>query len=160
PVLVRFNKHTGDVIGLHDIQGSMNPNRLTAVAVDNYGNYVVGGSFVDNIFTNNFNGVPEKKGNGVYHDFFVAKLTNPLSTEEFNQLNVKVYPNPTSGIINIETQETLQSYEVYNVLGQQIQNGMFNGNNQINLHGATAGVYFIKVTTTQGSSATVQVVKK
>ncbi len=160
PVLIRLNKQTGTVIGMHNIQGSMNYNILTAVAVDNYGNYVVGGSFVDNIFTNNFNGVPEKNGNGAYHDFFVAKLTNPLSTDKFNKLNVNVYPNPTTDIINIETQETLQNYEVYNVLGQQIQRGSFNGTNQINLHGAASGNYFIKVTTTQGSNATVQVIKK
>ncbi len=160
PVLVRFSKQTGSVIGLHDIQGSMNYNILTAIAADNYGNYVVGGSFVDSIFTNNFNGVPEKNGNGAYHDFFVAKLTNPLSNEEFNKLNVNVYPNPTNDVVNIETQETLQNYEVYNVLGQQIQKGSFNGNNQINLHGATTGTYFIKVNTTQGSTATVKVLKK
>ena len=113
-----------------------------------------------NIFTNNFNGIPETATNGTYYDFFVAKLTNPLSTKEFNNITVNVYPNPTNDIVNIETQETLQNYEVYNVLGQQLQKGNFNGNNQINLHGATAGTYFIKVTTTQGSTATVKVIKK
>ena len=146
---------------MHDIMASGgNIQKMTAVAVDNYGNYVVGGCFMGNIFTNNFNGIPETSTNGTYYDFFVAKLTNPLSNEEFNKLNVNVYPNPTNNIVNIETQETLHNYEVYNVLGQQIQKGSFNGNNQINLHGITAGTYFIKVTTTQGSAATVKVVKK
>jgi len=161
PLLMRFNKNTGVVVGMHDIMASGgNIQKMTAVAVDNYGNYVVGGCFMGNIFTNNFNGIPETATNGTYYDFFVAKLTNPLSTKEFNNITVNVYPNPTNDIVNIETQETLQNYQVYNVLGQQIQKGNFNGNNQINLHGATAGTYFIKVTTTQGSTATVKVIKK
>ena len=164
PLLMRFNKQTGAVIGMHDIQGSTGNNHmLTAVAVDNDGNYVVGGCYQGNLFTGGGN-VGLLGAIGKY-DFFVAKLAasvcgTPVSNEEFNKLNVNVYPNPTTDIVNIETQETLQNYEVYNVLGQQIQKGNFNGNTQINLHGATAGTYFVKVTTTQGSSATVKVVKK
>jgi len=164
PLLMRFNKQTGTVVGMHDIMGSAgNFHMLTAVAVDNDGNYVVGGCYYGNLFTDR----PQNQWLGYIgkHDFFVAKLAastcgTAVSTEKFNNINVNVYPNPTNDIVNIETQETLHNYEVYNVLGQQIQKGMFNGNNQLNLHGATAGTYFIKVTTTQGSTATVKVIKK
>jgi len=160
PTLLRFNKQTGTTLGMHDIKGEAGtPSYMRAVAVDNNGNYVVGGGFSGQLFTNAGGNVSTITCSG-YHNFFVAKLTNPLSNEEFNNLNVNVYPNPTTDIVNIETAETLQNYEVYNVLGQQIQKGNFNGNTQINLHGATAGTYFIKVTTTQGSTATVKVVKK
>ncbi len=164
PLLMRFNKQTGAVIGMHDIQGSTGNNHmLTAVAVDNDGNYVVGGCYQGNLFTGG--GSVGLLGAIGKYDFFVAKLGastcgTSVSTDKFNKLNVNVYPNPTNDIVNIETQETLQNYEVYNVLGQQIQQGNFNSNNQINLHGATTGTYFIKVTTTQGSVATVKVVKK
>ncbi|UUV20273.1 T9SS type A sorting domain-containing protein [Paenimyroides aestuarii] len=164
PLLMRFNKQTGAVVGMHDIQGSTGNNHmLTAVAVDNDGNYVVGGCYQGNLFTGG--GSVGLLGAIGKYDFFVAKLGastcgTAVSTEKFNKLNVKVYPNPTTDLVNIETQETLYNYEVYNVLGQQIQQGIFNGNNQINLHGATAGTYFIKITTTQGSTATVKVVKK
>ncbi|SEH53728.1 Por secretion system C-terminal sorting domain-containing protein [Paenimyroides aquimaris] len=164
PMLMRFSKQTGNVLAMHDIEGSTGNNHmLTAVAVDNDGNYVVGGCYQGNLFTGGGN-VGLLGAIGKY-DFFVAKLAasvcgTSVSNEEFNKLNVNVYPNPTTDIVNIETAETLQSYEVYNVLGQQIQKGNFNGNTQINLHGATAGTYFIKVTTTQGSADTVKVVKK
>ncbi len=164
PLLMRFNKQTGAVIGMHDIQGSTGNNHmLTAVAVDNDGNYVVGGCYQGNLFTGG--GSVGLLGAIGKYDFFVAKLGastcgTSVSTKEFNTLNVNIYPNPTTDIVNIETTETLQNYEVYNVLGQQIQKGAFNGSNQISLHGATAGTYFIKVTTTQGSTATVKVVKK
>ncbi len=164
PILMRFNKQTGTVVGMHDIMGSAgNFHMLTAVAVDNDGNYVVGGCYYGNLFTDR----PQNQWLGYIgkHDFFVAKLAasvcgTAVSTNKFNNITVNVYPNPTNDVVNIQTQETLHNYEVYNVLGQQIQKGNFNGNNQLNLHGATAGTYFIKVTTTQGSTATVKVLKK
>ncbi|MBA5792685.1 T9SS type A sorting domain-containing protein [Flavobacterium sp. xlx-214] len=164
PLLVRFNKQTGTVVGMHDIMGSAGSmHMLTAVAVDNDGNYVVGGGFEGYLFPQHST-IPIVMGNGHY-DFFIAKLGastcgTAVSTTDFNSIKVNVYPNPTNDIVNIETPETLQSYEVYNVLGQQVQKGNFNDNSQINLHGVTAGTYFIKVTTQQGSVATVKVVKK
>lgn len=87
-------------------------------------------------------------------------MTSNVSTEDFNTVDVKVYPNPTNDIVSIETLETLEHYEVYNVLGQQIQKGVFNGTNQISLHGVTAGTYFVKVTTQTGDIGTVNVVKR
>ncbi len=164
PLLMRFNKQTGAVIGMHDIQGSTGNNHmLTAVAVDNDGNYVVGGCYQGNLFTGG--GSVGLLGAIGRYDFFVAKLGastcgTAVSTDKFNNIKVKVYPNPTTDKVTIETQETLHNYEVYNILGQQIQKGMFGNNNQINLHGAVVGTYFIKVTTTQGSTATVKVIKK
>ncbi|MEG0916053.1 MAG: T9SS type A sorting domain-containing protein [Myroides sp.] len=164
PALMRFNKQTANTVGMHTIESPADySGYITAVAVDNDGNYVTGGAFYTTLFTNNAN-VNQLVSSGG-NDFFVAKLAasvcgTPVSTDKFNKLNVNVYPNPTTDIVNIETQETLHNYEMYNVLGQQIQKGMFGNNNQINLHGVVVGTYFIKVTTTQGSTATVKVIKK
>ncbi len=164
PVLVRLNKQTGAVINVHDIQGeAVSTKQMTAVATDNDGNYITAGTFNANLFMNNTLGITPLVSTG-QSDFFVAKLgayacgTN--STEKFNNIKVNVYPNPTNDIINIETDETLLNYVVYDMNGREIQKGLFNGTNQISLHGAASGSYFIKVTTTQGSTATVQVVKK
>ena len=165
PILIRFNKQTGNVIAVHEIYGDSGSSQsMTAVATDNDGNYITGGSFQANLFMNNTLGVTPLVSTG-QADFFVAKLGatpcgTPVSTDKFNKLHINIYPNPTNDIVNIETPETLHNYEVYNVLGKQIQKGMFNSNNQVNLHGAVVGTYFIKVTTTQGSTATVKVVKK
>ena len=165
PILIRFNKQTGNVIAVHEIYGDSGSSQsMTAVSTDNDGNYITGGTFQANLFMNNTLGITPLVSTG-QADFFVAKLAatpcgTPVSTDKFNKLNVNVYPNPTTDKVTIETQETLHNYEVYNVLGQQIQKGMFNNNNQINLHGAVIGTYFIKVTTTQGSTATVKVIKK
>lgn len=162
PALVRLDKQTGDVIGLHAIPGGTDYDAMTAVAVDNDGNYVTGGFFIGTLFFNTPGIAPITSAGE--SDFFVAKLgayacgTN--STEKFNNIKVNVYPNPTNDIVNIETDETLLDYVVYDMNGREIQNGMFGSSNQINLQNATNGVYFVKVTTVYNNVATVRVIKK
>jgi len=165
PTLLRFNKQTGMTLGMHDIKGDPATHQsMTAVATDNDGNYITGGSFQANLFMNNTLGITPLVSTGEA-DFFVAKLANSVcgsgaSTNKFNQLNVTVYPNPTTDIVNIETEENLFNYVVYDINGREIQNGIFSNNNQVNLQNANSGGYFIKITTVQGSTATVKAVKK
>jgi len=165
PRLLRFNKNTGQTIGTHDIKGfEYVPSGTTAVAVDNDGNYVVGGTFKGGLFTDGGK-VPVLSSVSSNYSFFAAKLAasvcgTAVSTEEFNSLQLNVYPNPTNDVINIETDEQLSNYIIYDVSGRQIQNGNFENNNQINLQNVNNGTYFIKVTTVQGNSGTVKVVKK
>ena len=166
PTLLRFDKHTGMTLGIHRIPGySDEVQYMTAVAVDSDGNYIVGGSFQANLFMNNNLGITPLISTGE-SDFFVAKLANSLcgsgnvSTNKFNKLTVNVYPNPTTDIVTIETDENLFNYSVYDINGREIQTGIFSSTNQINLQSASNGVYFVKVSTTQGSSATVKVVKQ
>lgn len=163
PLLVRLNKQTGQVIAIHDIMGGASLDQITALEVDRDGNYIVGGFFYgSSLFTNTPNITP-LVGAGE-SDFFVAKLgayacgTN--SSEKFNNIKVNVYPNPTNDIINIETDETLLNYVVYDMNGREIQNGMFGSSNQLNLQNANNGVYFVKVTTVHNNVATVRVIKK
>src|SRR5690554_5727104 len=165
PLLVRFDKQTGNVIDVHDIEGSASENeRMTALAVDNDGNYIAGGSFVANLFMNNTLGINPLISTGEA-DFFVAKLANSecgsgLSTENFNSLSFNVYPNPTTGIINVETTEQLSAYTIYDATGRLVRQSMFDSSNQINLENTSNGVYFIRIVTVEGNAGTVKVVKR
>src|SRR5690554_1384489 len=162
--LLRFNKQTGMTVGMDVIPGlASDPEKMLAIAVDNDGNYITGGVFFNGLFPDN-NGLTELVGTG-YSDFFVAKLAasvcgTAVGTEQFTTLKMNVYPNPTSDIVNIDTDEQLSNYIIYDVSGRQIQSHLFTGSNQINLQNVTTGVYFIKVITVQGNSGTVKVVKQ
>lgn len=167
PVLVRFNKQTGAVINVHDIQGeAVSTKQMTAVATDKDGNYITAGTFNANLFMNNTLGITPLVSTG-QADFFVAKLGatpcgTPVSTEIFNKLNVNVYPNPTNDIINIDTDEKLTTYKIFNESAQQImgRGQIYEGKYQINLEGLSSGVYFILIKTESLKSTTIKVVKK
>ncbi|WP_177766206.1 T9SS type A sorting domain-containing protein [Flavobacterium sp. I3-2] len=171
PILIRLNKNTGVPVGGHRIQG---PNGyregLTAVETDKDGNYIVGGYMRTLIFGDGMGnnhpiiGQLNKANPGSNTDFFIAKLAkntcNYLDTDTFTKLNLKVYPNPTTNNVFIDTPENLTTYEVYNILGQRLVSNSFNGDNSISLETFAPGTYFIKVTTGQNTQATVKVIKK
>ncbi|TRW21511.1 T9SS type A sorting domain-containing protein [Flavobacterium zepuense] len=62
---------------------------------------------------------------------------------------IKLYPNPSNSIINIAVPQSTtlpESYTIYNNLGQVMDAGKINTNNQtFNIAGYANGVYFIKL---------------
>ena len=165
PALIRFDKQSGTVLEVHGIEGDpMSNKRMTAVAADHDGNFIAGGSFEANLFMNNTLGINPLFTTGE-SDFFIAKLANSecgsgLSTDDFNALSFNVYPNPTTGIINVETREQLSAYTIYDATGRLIRQSMFDASNQVNLENASNGVYFIRIVTVEGNAGTVKVVKR
>jgi len=165
PTLLRFDKQSGTTLGMHRIPGFYDEVQyMTAVATDLDGNYITGGSFRVNLFMNNTLGINPLISTGEA-DFFVAKLANSecgsgLSTDDFNALSFNVYPNPTTGIINVETTEQLSAYTIYDATGRVVRERMFDSSNQINLENTSNGVYFIRIVTVEGNAGTVKVVKR
>lgn len=164
PVVLRLNKQTGGVIGLHDIMGGTGvDNILLTIATDNDGNYVMGGHYVGALFMDNPNNIPTLYSHtGGTADFFITKLAatacgTHVATADFEKSQVKLYPNPTSGTLYIETTQEIQSYEVYNLIGQQLLKANFNGS--IDLQHLTKGTYIVKLKARKGEVVTEKVVK-
>jgi hypothetical protein len=241
PVILRLDKETGEVIGLHDLVGGSGvENEFRVITTDNDGNYIAGGHFFGAL-THPVTGEP-MYGMGKT-DFFMAKLsayacgsggnpclgveidvptgdntqgvqlgmtladldvdgenlqwyadaelTEPLSenhiiennttyyvtqtlggctsealavtvstlgVSDFQKIQIKLYPNPTSGLLYIETSQEVQSYEVYNLIGQQLLKG--NVNDNINLKDLSKGTYIIRLTTQEGTVITEKVIKE
>ena len=73
--------------------------------------------------------------------------TGILETDAFTVNTFKVYPNPTSGVVNIINQNADLAHTPYTLidqLGKTLINGNL-GTNQIDLSGLNAGVYFVKI---------------
>ena len=85
---------------------------------------------------------------------FATTLNNPdqnyvaidlTATDEYQALDFKLYPNPTSGQITIAL-EGMQKVLVYNTMGQALLNKEANGDAlQLDLSGFEDGLYWIKV---------------
>ena len=71
-----------------------------------------------------------------------------------------VYPNPSTGIVNIIGQD-LKSAEVFNTLGQHVATAAGDGERlSVDLSGQPAGVYFVSVTDKEGRKCVRKVVKE
>lgn len=82
-------------------------------------------------------------------------VDRPLATNDFFKGNFSVYPNPATSVLNISNRNNLDitSAVITDVNGRVVS--QVNGTvSQINIADLTAGVYFLKVTTTQGVGTT------
>lgn len=121
----------------------------------------------DNLYENTF----------VYQDvhFYVVAIAtkegmvnSPLASYEYfpvgineHQINVSVYPNPTTGQFRIQNSEfRIQSVEVYDVFGKLISSTEVNDNDvTVDISNYTNGVYFARIRTENGT-VTKKVVKQ
>ncbi len=82
---------------------------------------------------------------GEVEDYGITFSSSFLSTNEVSKKNeVTIYPNPASEILYVSGITTNANFEIYNVLGQKVEEGTVS-NNKINLHNMTRGNYFLHV---------------
>ncbi len=80
--------------------------------------------------------------------------TNNLSVDEFDLNALKVYPNPTSGKINLNVPAAIniEGLKLFNVLGQQVMNRRSGNMNELDLSGIDAGIYLLEIRSDKGST--------
>ena len=74
-------------------------------------------------------------------------ISSTSNAERSNTL--KVYPNPTSGILNFEADQEIKKIELFNSISVQNYEypNIFKRYNEINIEFLSPGIYFLKVTT-------------
>ena len=92
-------------------------------------------------------------------DIRIAKVTGSVGIKTISSNDaISIFPNPTSGILNINAIEVNSSVEVINVIGEKVySNSLVKGNNSIDLSGLSNGAYFVKLNS-NGSITTKKVV--
>lgn len=88
---------------------------------------------------------------------YTINIQESLGTIDFNPNDFRLYPNPTSGIINIQTNQEIKNISVYNHLGQLIATQKMP---QVNLANLSSGIYMIRVDFENGQTANKKVIKK
>jgi len=118
---------------------------------------------LNDFYGNNFvtMGADPDYGSSAAHAFCITSV----GVEE-NALNgaIGIFPNPTSGVLNIMNNDSellINSIEVVDALGAivLIENNVALGNHTVDLSAVSEGVYFIKLNTTEGVSIR-KVIKK
>jgi alpha-galactosidase len=89
---------------------------------------------------------------------FSADSLNDTSTGglvQFINNNIKLFPNPASGFITAQTNNNIESIDIFSIEGKQAINiGSVSENMvKVNLSGLETGLYFVKITDDDGNSS-------
>ncbi|MFB0924750.1 MAG: T9SS type A sorting domain-containing protein [Vicingaceae bacterium] len=114
--------------------------------------YLTLGVFSNNANTNwiTVSGGWEDEAHYYYDDVSVVEVF-PTSINEFSQVNISIFPNPSNGNIKISSNEAIENYTVHTSLGQIIfsKEIITNTHQQnVSLTNYTSGVYYINIKTT------------
>jgi hypothetical protein len=83
-----------------------------------------------------------------------------LSSSIFTTSDSVIYPNPTTGIINVRASENIKSISVFDILGKQISNKDIHSNDtQIDITNYNAGIYYLKIFSENGVLETKKIIK-
>ena len=84
----------------------------------------------------------------------IAQTTFQLLSNNVFELDasVVVHPNPTNGILNINSDFNIKSIALYDIQGRLLQTDLENSNETIlDLSTYQSGIYFVKINTEKGS---------
>ena len=88
---------------------------------------------------------------------YTLNVQENLNVDDFAKNNFKVYPNPTSDIVNIQTSLEVKNIAVYNQIGQLIFSQKAT---QFDLSNVASGIYMIQIDFENGQKATKKIIKK
>ncbi|UPT70465.1 MAG: T9SS type A sorting domain-containing protein [Flavobacterium sp. JAD_PAG50586_2] len=102
----------------------------------------------------------------IFFDFNPPVITNTaattfvetLSVDDFESDKVSVYPNPTNGILNIVSNVSIATIEIYNQLGQLVLSAK--GASAVDVSSLSQGIYLLTLKEVSGAIFTKRIIKK
>ena len=99
----------------------------------------------------------EQSGYGM----FMIMTTEDMGILDNNTPELSLYPNPTTGIVNIQTKEKISSISVYNAAGQKVPfNSLNQENTSIDISSLPGGIYFIELNLNNKTIKRYKVIRK
>jgi len=93
-------------------------------------------------------------------DYILQKYSGLLAVDNsFISKNIELYPNPTSGLIQISNPNSIHIYsvDVYNIYGQKLQSNY--QNNSVDISNLSNGIYMVRIEDDNGKQGTFKVIK-
>ncbi|WP_298419363.1 T9SS type A sorting domain-containing protein [uncultured Kordia sp.] len=99
-------------------------------------NYVGGSLYV--------NGV-ERPGEHLAFSVNIDNSTLSIENIENSKVEVRVYPNPTTNIIQLTNLKQAENYTILDISGKKVMEGIIKQNEKLNVQKLTKGIYFIQL---------------
>lgn len=120
------------------------------IETDAQGSIYLASSFLETVNLDPYgsNEIVTSDDNG-YRDIYIIKISpktlgvsDVKSSQQYN-----VYPNPASDFVYIKSKQKLHnsSYQIYNVVGSKVMDGIINDNQQIEIKNLVKGIYFLQI---------------
>ena len=108
--------------------------------------------FVTDLFTNSVDNTPLCEASS---DTITVNWP-AVGIDPLNGNTISIYPNPAKDMVNIVSTTTIRTVEVMNFIGQSVYTNTMVDNTkmQFNVSTLATGVYFVKITTDQGTRTT------
>jgi hypothetical protein len=125
---------------------NLNGERNLKFTLDSSGKICIVGQLKDSIEFGNFtivNQNPDSTGS----DVFLAKLSSAVNNETVYDCehSVNIYPNPTTGKVNISGLPASGQVQIINSTGQTLKKLAFKGQESLNITLPGSGIYFIRI---------------
>jgi len=122
--------------------GDVNSYELTEGNIDN--------KFALTAYDTNYDGdFDQVDGNESWYT--IAKKSSSLSTKFYEDSKLKLYPNPLSNTLTIESKSSIVKVEIYSILGQK-EMDIYSEFNAIPLNSLMTGFYIIKIYSEKGTT--------
>ena len=92
-------------------------------------------------------------GNQFYLDNVNIKGQNIVFNNDLEKKQIELYPNPNRGSFEIVSQYEKLDFEIYNAIGEKVQEGNLINNNKIILQDKSPGLYIIFLKSKDGRSS-------
>jgi hypothetical protein len=85
------------------------------------------------------------------HDRFSLVFKNQtLGNQDFEELSLSAYPNPTQGRVSIEANSSVERIEVFDLMGKLVFKA--SQTSTVDIHHLNVGVYLFQIQTSEGTS--------
>jgi len=91
----------------------------------------------------------------------VGKSFDHSNVAQHDRSDIRMYPNPTTGVVHIEVEnpDEVLNYRIVNVYGQCVENGTLH-RNELSLERYPAGIYFVQLMTQNKPIITEKIIKQ
>ncbi|KAA5531961.1 T9SS type A sorting domain-containing protein [Paenimyroides baculatum] len=97
---------------------------------------------------------------GTSRGYSTLVMKASLSTEDFDQQKIKVYPNPVTDLLHFGENGTIKKVSFYDTTGRMIKTTLTEGKSSIDVSTLAKGTYVVEYELTDGSISYDKIVKK